>query len=134
MREQVQVAVAAARAEQGAGGLLVARHPLVLRSAYVEATGAEPPFTTCHQRCMDTVDYQWFTPFGCPAAAAGGHDGGDGGAGPERPAAAGGGGGVLRVLRALQVPAPALFTHGMPCRNWASDHVSLCVDYALRLR
>lgn len=40
----------------------VARHPLKLRSAYSEVTGAEPPYTTCHSKFLGTVDYMWYTP------------------------------------------------------------------------
>lgn len=36
-------------------GLLVARHPLQLASAYPSVTGSEPSFTTCHLKAIDTV-------------------------------------------------------------------------------
>ncbi len=40
----------------------VLRHPLELQSAYMEVTGSEPEFTSCHDRFCGTVDYIWFTP------------------------------------------------------------------------
>ena len=38
------------------------QHPLRLQSAYVEVTGSEPEFTSCHDRFCGTVDYIWYTP------------------------------------------------------------------------
>ncbi|DBA95369.1 TPA: hypothetical protein ACH3X3_013249 [Trebouxia sp. C0006] len=38
------------------------QHPLSLQSAYMEVTGSEPEFTSCHDRFCGTVDYIWYTP------------------------------------------------------------------------
>lgn len=40
----------------------ILRHPLQLQSAYMEVTGAEPAFTSSHNRFHGTVDYIWYTP------------------------------------------------------------------------
>lgn len=40
----------------------ILQHPLQLQSAYMEVTGAEPDFTSSHDRFHGTVDYIWYTP------------------------------------------------------------------------
>ena len=40
----------------------ILQHPLHLQSAYMEVTGAEPDFTSSHDRFHGTVDYIWYTP------------------------------------------------------------------------
>ena len=40
----------------------ILQHPLQLQSAYMEVTGTEPEFTSCHDRFCGTVDYIWYTP------------------------------------------------------------------------
>lgn len=40
----------------------ILQHPLQLQSAYMEVTGAEPDFTSSHNRFHGTVDYIWYTP------------------------------------------------------------------------
>ncbi|GIL60100.1 hypothetical protein Vafri_14764, partial [Volvox africanus] len=42
-------------------GHLVVRHPLRLKSSYMEVARAEPAFTSIHSGFMGTVDFIWYT-------------------------------------------------------------------------
>ncbi|KXZ49029.1 hypothetical protein GPECTOR_23g117 [Gonium pectorale] len=75
----------------GGDGSLVIRHPLQLRSSYLEVAAAEPAFTSIHSGFAGTVDFIWYTgealleqQQGCEArssALAAAHAGGCGAAG-----------------------------------------------------
>ena len=39
----------------------ILEHPLQLQSAYMEVTGSEPEFTSCHDKFCGTVDYIWYS-------------------------------------------------------------------------
>ena len=85
----------------------VATHPLQLRSAYAEVTGAEPAFTTSHGKALKTVDYQFFTPQSRYFA--------------------------LQPLRVLDAPSLEGF-HPLPTELYPSDHICLIADYRLSVR
>lgn len=61
-REQLAIAHTREIYDPTAAFTSILQHPLQLQSAYVEVTGAEPEFTSCHDRFYGTVDYIWFTP------------------------------------------------------------------------
>ncbi|GLC51744.1 hypothetical protein PLESTB_000543300 [Pleodorina starrii] len=66
-RAGASAAAAVATAAEGAAaagcssGPLVVRHPLRLKSSYVEVARAEPAFTSIHSGFMGTVDFIWYT-------------------------------------------------------------------------
>ena len=62
--DQQQLAIAHTREIYDPGAAMdhMLQHPLRLQSAYVELTGLEPEFTSCHDRFCGTVDYIWYTP------------------------------------------------------------------------
>lgn len=62
--DQEQLAIAHTREAYDPSTVIgnMLRHPLKLQSAYMEVAGAEPEFTSCHDRFCGTVDYIWYTP------------------------------------------------------------------------
>lgn len=95
----------------------VVRHPLRLRSAYQSVAGAEPLYTTAHDKFLGTVDYIFYTPE-APHLESGEMFGGAG----------------LRPLSVLKPPPLRTLQHGLPCTAWPSDHVCLVADFALTAR
>lgn len=93
------LALAAGSAQAG-----VARHPLRLQSAYRSVTGAEPLYTTVHDRYVGTVDYIFYG------------DCEDSG---------------LRPVRVLQPPSLRSVPGGLPSLAWPSDHLCLVADFEL---
>eukprot|EP00887_Chlorella_sp_A99_P001011 scaffold5.g1011.t1 len=94
------------------GSGMVAAHPLQVCSAYAAVTGSEPPFTTCHDKFIGTVDYIWFTP----------HSPGSSGDWSMRP------------LGVLLPPPVQTLRCGLPNHQWPSDHVCLVADFELSSR
>ena len=90
----------------------IVQHPLELHSAYRSVTGAEPLYTTVHDRYVGTVDYIFYTPQ-APGAM-----------NTEEAA-------QLRPLRVLRPPPLRTLHHGLPCLSWPSDHVCLLADFEL---
>lgn len=39
----------------------VVQHPVTMYSAYAQVTGAEPDYTSCHDKFFGTVDYIWYS-------------------------------------------------------------------------
>jgi len=116
----------AGRAQQlgEGGGELQCAHPLRLSSAYHDACGHEPTFTTCHARCIGTVDYIWYTPAAVSATGSGVQEGQ---AGPSAQAPS------LHVVAALQPPDATRFAAGMPNPSWPSDHIALVCDFVVKM-
>lgn len=49
------------RVASGNSDALTASHPLRVDSAYRAVTGAEPHYTTCHDKFIGTVDFLWYS-------------------------------------------------------------------------
>jgi len=62
--DQQQLAIAHTREIYDPSAVIdnMLQHPLRLQSAYMDVTGSEPEFTSCHDRFCGTVDYIWYTP------------------------------------------------------------------------
>ncbi|KAL0037278.1 hypothetical protein WJX79_010116 [Trebouxia sp. C0005] len=72
------------------------QHPLRLQSAYMEVTGSEPDFTSCHDRFCGTVDYIWYTPQMGSAS--------------------------VRPVAVLSPPQQHFVSRGLPTADFPSDH------------
>lgn len=105
------------------------RHDLELRSAYYEALGHEPEYTTANDGTVDTVDYLFFTPRSLAARPSSRDKSESRGQGLNGSSAQVCGVEVARVL--LPPEFERFAAPGMPSEAVPSDHVCLLVDFVL---